>query len=847
MSSPAPAAATAQPGVATAPPMGWNTWYSYFCNINETKVKQATDALVSSGMKDAGYSYVGVDDCWSNGRDAAGNLVADPVKFPSGMKALGDYIHSKGLKFGLYAAPMALTCAKYAGSLDHEQQDANLFASWGVDLLKYDWCSKEGDLAFQQGKFRKMRDALQATGRPIQFNINANSGGGTWTTNAPKYDYSDFAHTARIAEDMSTDWWTSGAQNHYLMGTLNILDLANHFTLRSGPDNWNDWDYVQVGRRGTTRTNEDRAEFTMWAIGGGPLFASNTVTSMTDATKSILTNADVIAVNQSWGGSAGRRISLNGDAEVWAKPLADGSVAVALLNRGTTASITVATTAGAVGLGGSTSYSLKNLWGGATSTSTGAISATVPPKDVAAFRVTRAGTLAAAPAAGTHQVSAMTWLASSNGWGPVEKDQSVGGTGTGDGTPLSINGTTYARGLGTNANSAVDVWLGGSCSQFSAKVGVDDDAGAGRGTVEFAVYGDGKLLASTPVKTQGQAATTMAIPTIGVKALELRAMSTIDGADYDQADWADAKVTCGAGVTSPATRYLSDLTATSSTNGWGPAEKDRSNGESAANDGSPLKIGGVTYAKGLGVHAASDITYPLGGNCSQFSVDVGVDDEVGNNGSVAFEVYRDSTLVTSTGVLKGTGGAQRVTADLSGGQTLRLVVTDGGNGKGSDHADWANPILTCAAGTGTVTRQLSDLAWTSSTNGWGPVERDRSNGDLAANDGVPLKIQGVAYAKGLGTHAASEIIYPLGGNCTSLSVDVGIDDNAGDSGAVAFQIYRGTTLAASTGVLTGTSAAQHLTADLTNGQTLRLVVTDGANGKNYDHADWANAELTCNS
>ncbi|MFJ4682424.1 NPCBM/NEW2 domain-containing protein [Streptomyces sp. NPDC088789] len=694
-----PAVAAPQPGVATTPPMGWNTWYTYGCNIDEAKIKAAADAIASGGMKDAGYEYIGVDDCWSAGRDAGGNIKADPAKFPSGMKALGDYIHSKGLKFGLYAAPLRKTCADFEGSLGREQQDANTFASWGVDLLKYDWCDRDNtapkDLAYVQQRFAVMRDALKATGRPIVYNINPNSF--LPATYSIAHDFGDFGHSTRAGEDLTTDWRRGVAvpgSSH--LGTLDLIDAASHQVFRGAPDRWVDWDYVQAGINESRPVNEDRAQFTLWAFSGGPLYFADDPTTMKAGTKSILTNADIIAVNQSWGGSAGRRVARTGNADVWAKPLANGDIAVALLNRGDSP-LGITTSAAQAGLGGSTSYHLKNLWSGVTSTTTGNISATVPARDVVAFRISRTGSLAAGPlGAGVHQLSSLKPLDAVNGRGPVELNTTNGGPAAGDGTPLTIGGTVYPTGLGTHANANVNYWLGGSCSQFSAKVGIDDDA-RGKGSAQFGVYGDGRLLAYTDTKTGGQAPTLLNVPTAGVKVLELRALSPVDGVadgtDSDHADWADAKVTC-TGTAKGSGSFSSDRTWAAQTNGWGPAERDRSNNDTTATDGLRIKVSGVSYPKGIGAHAHSEITIDQVG-CTRFTAVGAVDAEVGDHGSVQFKILGDGGTPLYTSPTVTPNKPAFIDVDTTGHSRIRLVATNAGDNGNSDHADWAGAVHTC--------------------------------------------------------------------------------------------------------------------------------------------------------
>ncbi|MGH3714863.1 MAG: NPCBM/NEW2 domain-containing protein [Micromonosporaceae bacterium] len=306
------------------------------------------------------------------------------------------------------------------------------------------------------------------------------------------------------------------------------------------------------------------------------------------------------------------------------------------------------------------------------------------------YRVSRSGTLAAPRAAGTYQVSDLGWLASSNGWGPVEKDRSNGESAAGDGRTLTIGSTTYPKGLGVHADSAVHLWLGGSCRRFTARVGVDAEAGSGRGTVRFQVYGDGRLLAYSDVKTGGQAATALAVPTAGVKALELRVTAARDGINYDHADWADAQLVCGTAGTA---RYVSDTTWTSATNGWGPAERDQSNGEAAGGDGGTLSVAGVNYPKGVGAHAASDIAVSATG-CERLVAVAGIDAETGGRGSVSFQVVADGTTIYSSGTLVP-GTAAVIDLDVTGRSQLRLVVGNGADNIDFDHADWASAQLVC--------------------------------------------------------------------------------------------------------------------------------------------------------
>jgi alpha-galactosidase len=385
-------AAQAAPGSpALTPPLGWNSWNSFGCGVTEAQVRQAADAMVSSGMRDAGYRYVVVDDCWFDPqRDAAGNLRANPTKFPNGMKALGDYIHQKGLKFGIYQVPNERTCAQGVGSYPgstgskgHEAQDARTFASWGVDYLKYDWCSSAGTRDEQVARFTLMRDALRATGRPIIYSINPNS---FHAITGDRYNWGEVADLWRTTEDL-LDIWQNGNTNSYPMGVGNVLDVTAPLAAQSGPGHWNDPDMLEVGNGGMTAT-EYRTHFSLWAMMAAPLLIGSDIRDASATTQSILKNTDLIAVDQDTLGKQATIVSAGGGKVVYTKQMAGGDRAVALLNENSSTT-TISTTASAIGLGGSPSYGLKDLWSKATSTTTGSISASVPAHGTVVFRVSR--------------------------------------------------------------------------------------------------------------------------------------------------------------------------------------------------------------------------------------------------------------------------------------------------------------------------------------------------------------------------------------------------------------------------------------------------------------------------
>jgi alpha-galactosidase len=341
--------------LAQTPPMGWNSWNKFQCNVSEELIKSVADAMVSNGMKEAGYEFVVIDDCWQVKRDADGNIVADAEHFPLGIKALADYIHGKGLKFGIYSDAGTLTCAKRPASQGHEYQDALQYARWGVDYLKYDWCSTGTRNA--QEAYTTMSNALLSTGRPIVFSMCE------WGTAKPWLWGRGIGNLWRTTGDISDKWssnkkWPDGGCCE--LGMLEILDLQVGLESFAGPGHWNDPDMLEIGNGGMT-TPEYRAHFSFWALLAAPLLSGNDVRSMSAETKDILLNKEVIAIDQDPLGLEGRRISKNGDLEVWARPLKDGGRAIILFNRGTSEA-EVGVTWEQLGYPGHLSANVRDLW-----------------------------------------------------------------------------------------------------------------------------------------------------------------------------------------------------------------------------------------------------------------------------------------------------------------------------------------------------------------------------------------------------------------------------------------------------------------------------------------------------
>jgi alpha-galactosidase len=346
----APSLSAQDKGLASTPPMGWNSWNKFGCNVSEEMIRRMADAMVSSGMKDAGYQYVVIDDCWQVERDATGKIVADAKRFPAGIKALADYVHSRGLKFGIYSDAGSKTCAKRPGSLGHEYQDALQYAAWGVDYLKYDWCNTTTQDA--QAAYALIRNALNATGRPIVLSICE------WGTAKPwLWGEKVGGNLWRTTGDISDVW--QGKDQHRL-GVVDILDMQEGLQSYAGPGHWNDPDMLEVGNGGMT-TDEDRAHFSLWAILAAPLLAGNDLRDMKPEIHDILSNKEVIAVNQDQLGRQGHRVRKDGDLEVWAKQMQDGSRSVVLLNRDISEK-EIAVSWEDIGYPGHLSASVRDLW-----------------------------------------------------------------------------------------------------------------------------------------------------------------------------------------------------------------------------------------------------------------------------------------------------------------------------------------------------------------------------------------------------------------------------------------------------------------------------------------------------
>jgi alpha-galactosidase len=346
------------------PPMGWMSWNLMQETINEKDVKEMAEAMIANGMVAAGYKYIFIDDCWQGGRDSRNNIIADPKKFPSGIKALADYLHARGMKLGIYSDAAPLTCAGFTGSLHFEKQDAKTFASWGIDFLKYDYCGAPEDMETAKIRYNTMADALHNSGRDIVFSIcewgvrkpwlwGAEAGGQLWRTT---YDI--------------RDKWKNTSNKSNSEGIIDVLDINANLHEYAGGGKWNDADMLVAGLYGLKGPSaysagkgctdiEYRSQFSLWAIMNSPMYASCDIRTMNEATTRILLNEEVIALNQDSLGKQAVRVVNNPTWNIFVKPLANNEYAVAVLNRSDSIQTT---TINFQDLGLAGNYEIRDLW-----------------------------------------------------------------------------------------------------------------------------------------------------------------------------------------------------------------------------------------------------------------------------------------------------------------------------------------------------------------------------------------------------------------------------------------------------------------------------------------------------
>ncbi len=378
--------------LAQTPPMGWNSWNKFACDVDEQKIRQVADAMAANGMQAAGYEYIVIDDCWHGRRDTLGFIQPDKQRFPAGMKALVDYVHSKGLKFGIYSDAGNKTCGGRPGSRGHEYQDATTYAQWGVDYLKYDWCATEGLKA--EGAYTTMRDALARAGHPVVFSMCE------WGTAKPWLWANNVGHLWRTTGDIYNCWdcvHDNGGDSKSF-GVLRIIDMQDGLRQYAGPGHWNDPDMMEIGN-GKLTPSEERAHFAMWSMLAAPLIAGNDLRQMSPQTLSVLTNKAVVAIDQDPLGVQGFRLAAKDSVETWVKPLAGGDWAICFLNRGKTARTATFDwqtqpihdeVAKRDLAADRTRYKIRNLWTGREAGTTAKpFQATVPSHDVVMLRLSK--------------------------------------------------------------------------------------------------------------------------------------------------------------------------------------------------------------------------------------------------------------------------------------------------------------------------------------------------------------------------------------------------------------------------------------------------------------------------
>jgi len=508
--------------VAMTPPMGWNSWNTFAGNINETVIKATADAMVSTGMQKAGYTYINLDDNWMQNpaRDASGNLRADPTRFPDGITGLATYVHSKGLKLGIYTDRGSATCmgVPQSGAYGHEVNDAKTFASWGVDYVKEDNCNTVGQM---QSDYTTMSNAIAATGRPMVLSICA------WQT---QQWMPQIGNLWRSTTDITSSWVAASGASLPWSITYNFDGNLVNFIF-THPGAFADPDMLEVGN-GSLSTNENKSHFGLWALMAAPLITGNDLRSMPSSVLSILTQPEVIAIDQDSAGIQGRVVQANGNLEVIAKPLGtDGTTyAIGLFNRGTaTSTMTIPWSLLRLD---PTSVTVRDVW---AQTNLGNF-ATSYSTQVPSHGLTLLKVVGKLDPSATFWVSDLPFVSVTNGWQFLRVDSSVGGH-----APLTVGGKTYSKGLGVNSQATTTMYLGKRYLSFQSDIGVDGEVGTG-GTVVFQVVGDGKTLYTSPTCKGGGAPLSINVSVAGVDSLSLVVNDGGDGTTNDHADWAGAKL-----------------------------------------------------------------------------------------------------------------------------------------------------------------------------------------------------------------------------------------------------------------------------------------------------------------
>ncbi|HEY1661862.1 MAG TPA: NPCBM/NEW2 domain-containing protein [Verrucomicrobiae bacterium] len=521
--------------VALTPPMGWNDWNAYHCGISESAVTNNANVIASNGMESAGYQYVDIDDGWASSRNTFGVIQAY-TNFPDGMAFVANYVHSKGLKLGVYTDDGTNTCStcistqynpigKDPGSYGYEYLDAFTYASWGADYLKDDNCNAAGEDG--HAAYGRMSDGLIKSGRSIVLCLCGGENG-----NAKGYE--------SWSPVIGNYWRTTGDIGSTFASMISHLDQNSTTAFAAGPGRWNDPDMLEIGN-GEFAANFVAAQthFTMWCEMAAPLIAGDNLTTISPQSLAILTNSEAIAVDQDPAGEQGVVVGgIKDAAEVWSKPLGYDFTtrAVAFLNRNTNSSATITCYWTNLDFQAGTTATVRDLWAHQDlGTFTNSFTATVPPYGSMLLKII--GTPMATPTPGTNFLSDLQPVYAYTGFGTIVPDKSIGGK------TIALGGLSYAHGVGVNSRSGIEYNLGGICSRFQATIGVDnEEIGSGSGSVDFHVYADGKEIYNSGFMYTNTPPQSINLDVTGVRRLTLGVGDADDGINYDHADWANACV-----------------------------------------------------------------------------------------------------------------------------------------------------------------------------------------------------------------------------------------------------------------------------------------------------------------
>jgi alpha-galactosidase len=656
------------PTLSPTPYMGWNTYYGLGGDFDEDEVKEVADALVDRGLAEAGYDIVWLDGGWTaeTPRDDDGNLVADPDRFPSGMKALTDYIHGKGLRAGIYteAGPyIPGTCG--LGSHGYYQEDADLFAEWEFDAVKVDFlCGIAGGLD-PKSAFTEFAEALRnnSSDRPMIFNL---------CNPVTSPDWGDYPEELQsiyswsYAPDIAQSWRTYTDVG--FVGFIRFPDVLRNFDANAahpevaGPGHWNDPDYL--GPELGMTTEEFRTQMSLWSVAAAPLIIASDVRSLSQESIDILTDPDVLAINQDPAGIQATRVGPAGTTEIWVKPLAHGARAVLLLNRGDAAR-TIATTTSDVGLNGDR-FSLANAWTDELTETRGGIRASVPARAATLLRVE--------PTTGRPGIPHVTVgepRLTEVGGAAVGDTDDIPVAAPGDVMRVEVDVTNDGLGVLRKIDAVLgtpDGWSVAPTGQHPRQIRVGQ-------TVTYAF--------DVVVNTAEEP---------GQVELSANVSYTAHGGPRDLESQAAFVVAPAAPETSTPLSHHPWISATS---GWMEPTIDLSVG-----GGSPISMLGQVYETGIGVASPSAIRYYLGRQCTRLTADVGLDDAVRNVGpegaTAGFTIIGDGGTLFDSGTLSR-DDVVSVDVDLTGVRVLELLVNDGGDGGYNDRANWAGLNATCGA------------------------------------------------------------------------------------------------------------------------------------------------------